>query len=279
MKDFFKNKFIVITGAASGIGKDLAYLFTEWGANLALIDFNQKDLAEVVINCQNKTDKSILEFHCDVADIEKMQNVAQSVLEKWQNKIDIVIGNAGVGGLNPGYDFNLNVHKKVVDINVIGLANTLGPYIPSMMKQKSGILVGVSSLAGFRGLPMAASYSSTKAAQKVMMESLRLDLKRFGISSLSIHPGFIQTPISGGQDDFNTPFELDVRTSSLHIAKAIYKRKSLYLYPFPMRVLTFINRILPCWLYDIVLPMLNNNSEARAQVYSSFEGNKDISQH
>lgn len=276
MREFYKDKFIVITGAASGIGKDLADLFTDWGANLALIDFNEQELLKVTNSCKLKTNKSILDFYCDVSNIDKMEDVAKSILETWHDKVDIVIGNAGVGGLNPGYDFNLKVHKKVVDINVIGLANSLGPFIPTMMRQRSGILVGISSLAGFRGLPMAASYSSTKAAQKVIMESLRLDLKRFGISSLSIHPGFIKTPISGGQDDFNTPFELEVRDSSLHIAKAIYKKKSLYLYPFPMRLLTFINRILPCWLYDIILPKLNNNTSAKAQVYSSFKGNKEI---
>ena len=205
-----------------------------------------------------------------------MEDIANKILNNWQNKVDVVIANAGVGGLNPGYNLNLRVHKKVVDINMVGLANTLGPYIPSMINRKSGILVGISSLAGFRGLPMAASYSSTKAGQKVFMESLRVDLKRYGVSSLSIHPGFIKTPISGGQSDFDTPFEMDVRKSSLHIAKAIYKKKSLYLYPLPMRILTFINRVMPCWLYDLVLPFINGNTNAKAQVYSSFEGNKEV---
>lgn len=276
MKLFYRNKNIVITGAASGVGKDLALLFSSWGANLVLIDFNASELENVANTCRKNSDVMIYHYHCDVSDVDKMQLIGTQVLKELQDRVDVVIANAGVGGLNPGYDFNLRVHKKVVEINMIGLANTLGPYIPSMISNKAGILVGISSLAGFRGLPMAASYSSSKAGQKVFMESLRVDLKRYGISALSIHPGFIKTPISGGQKDFNTPFEMEVRDSSMHIAKAIYRKKSLYLYPLPMRLLTFINRIMPCWLYDIVLPLINGNTTAKPQVYSSFSGNKEV---
>ena len=113
MQKFYNNKNIIITGAASGVGKDLALLFSSWKANLALIDFNLDGLKDVAESCrQNKVD--VHEFHCDVSDINGMEVISEKILNSWNNNIDIVIANAGVGGLNPGYNLNLHVHKKVV---------------------------------------------------------------------------------------------------------------------------------------------------------------------
>lgn len=111
---------------------------------------------------------------------------------------------------------------------MIGLTNTLCFYVDSMIKRKTCVLVGISSLAAFRGLPQGASYSSSKAGQRIIMESFREDLKKHGISCLSIHPVFIETAMSD-HGDFPTPFKLTTRQSSVHIAKAIAKNKSLYL--------------------------------------------------
>ncbi len=87
------------------------------------------------------------------------------------------------------------------------------------------------------------------------MESLRVDLRPHGISCTSIHPGFIETPMTD-HDDFKMPFKVPVRASSILVAGALRKGKSVYLYPWQMRILTFFNRIMPNWLYDRLLPRL-----------------------
>lgn len=258
MKNFYAGKVIVITGASSGIGYDLAEFLAPYGVRLALVARRAERLEELAAKCRAAGAEALV-LPGDVTDKEAMLGVRDKVLEAWE-RADIVVGNAGVGGLNPGPKFDLDIHRRIVEINLIGLANTLVPFIPQMIQQQSGLLVGISSLAGFRGLPKAASYSSTKAAQKVFCESLRVDLRSHGIAVSSIHPGFVTTRMTE-HDDFRMPFMISARKSSILIARAMMKNKAVYLYPWQMRWLTYLNRLLPVWLYDRLVPMVSGQKE------------------
>jgi len=258
MRDFYQGKVVVITGASSGIGADLALLLASYGARLALVARRTDKLAELREQCA-AAGAEVLVHGADVADEAAMLALRDAVLARWGHA-DIVIANAGVGGLNPADRFSLSVHRKIVETNCIGLANTLIPFVPSMMERHQGQLVGVSSLAAFRGLPKAASYSSTKSQQAVFLESLRVDLRPHGIAVSSIHPGFVVTPMTQ-HDEFKMPFLVPVRKSSLLVARAIRRRRPVYLYPWPMRLLTWLNRHLPPWLYDRLMPKLGGYKE------------------
>ena len=258
MKRFYANKTIVITGASSGMGKDLAVLLASYGANVALTARRQALLEDVEAECKAAGGQAA-SFACDVTDVDAMLVMRDAVLERW-GFADVVIANAGVGGLNPGDNFSLEVHRKVVEINCIGLANTLIPFVPSMLERKTGHLVGISSLAAFRGLPNAGSYSSSKAAQMVFLESLRVDLRKHGVAVSCIHPGFVESPMTD-HHEFRMPFMVPTRKSSLLIAKAIMAGKASYLYPWPMRVITAVNRNLPRFLYDTLVPRLSGQKE------------------
>jgi short-subunit dehydrogenase len=251
---YYAGKRVVITGASSGIGADLALYLAGLGARLTLTARRTEKLEELARQCIRAGGETLV-VSADVASREAMSGVQERVQEVFGGA-DIVIGNAGVGGLNPGERFDLDIHRRTVEVNVLGLANTLVPFIPGMLEQGSGHLVGISSLAGFRGLPRAASYSSTKAAQAVFLESLRVDLKPRGIAVTSVHPGFVETPMTA-HEDFAMPFKVPVRKSSVLIARALRKRKSVYLYPWQMRLLTFFNRNLPNWLYDWLVPRVS----------------------
>jgi len=254
MKEFYAGKSVVITGASSGIGRDLAVLLASYGSRVALVARRVALLEEVKNECERAGGEALV-LGGDVTDVESMNRVRDEVVAKW-GQADIVVANAGAGGLNPGDNFSLDVHRRVVEINCIGMANTLMPFVPSMVERRDGRLVGVSSLAAFRGLPNAASYSSTKAAQMVFLESLRVDLRKHGVSVSCIHPGFVESAMTE-HDEFRMPFMMKTRASSLLIAKAIKKRKASYLYPWPMRVLTCINRMLPRAVYDRLVPSLS----------------------
>lgn len=254
MREFYQGKAILITGASSGIGKDLAVFLSFFKVKLILLARREELLKELKEECE-KNGSEVLYYTADVADRRRMEDIRNEVLQKF-GFVDIVIANAGIGGLNPGDNFSLDVHQRFVDINITGLVNTLIPFINSMKEKKKGFLVGVSSLAAFRGLPNAGSYSSTKAAQAVFLESLRVDLKKYNIVVSSIHPGFIETPMTD-HDEFKMPFMVPVRKSSVLIAKAIMKKKVVYLYPWQMRILTFINKRMPNCLYDILMPKLS----------------------
>lgn len=254
LQDFYKGKAALITGASSGIGKDLAILWASWGCKVALAARRKELLEETAAECRGFGVDAVA-VSADVADRAAMERIRDELLARW-GFVDLIIGNAGVGGLNPGPQFDLDIHRRTVEINLIGLANTVVPFIPSMVERRAGVLVGVSSLAAFRGLPKAGSYSSTKAAQGRLMESLRVDLRPYGVHAMCIHPGFVETPMTD-HDDFRMPFMVPVRESSMLISKAIARKKRVYLYPWQMRILTGVNRMLPCWLYDRLIPKLS----------------------
>jgi hypothetical protein len=260
MKEFYKNKKIVITGAASGIGRDLALLLNQFGATLFLIDIQQ------IEQDQFENLASISFYKGDVTHQSQMNSIKDEILSK-TSLIDIVIAAAGVGGLNPGMNFSIPTDQKVMSINYFGTINSLVPFIESMIKNHSGHLVGISSLAAYRGLPQAASYSASKAAQMTLLESLRLDLKKSGIYVSSIHPGFVETPMAN-HSDFEMPFKVSVRKSSFLILKAIMKKKKQYAYPWPMALLSKINRFLPNFIYDFLLPRLNPPQVTNAKIFS-----------
>ncbi len=254
MKKFYKGMNVVITGASSGIGRDLALLFAEYGASLALSARRTELLEAVRDECSSFGAETYI-FPADVTSREEMEAMRDELDEHW-DRVDLVVANAGVGGLNPARKFDLEIHRSTVEINLVGTANTLAPFVPRMIERRKGCLVGISSLAAFRGLPGAASYCSSKAAQKAFLESFRVDLRRYGIRVLSIHPGFIETPMTD-HGNFQMPFMMPVRKSSLLIARAIMKGKPVYLYPWQMRLITSVNKRLPIFIYDRLVPRLS----------------------
>lgn len=266
MKDYFKNKKILITGAASGIGKDLSLVLHDWGAELFLIDLKKVDLTLY------ENLKFVTSFEADVTNEESLIQIKNEIFKKIDS-VDIIIAAAGVGGLNPGKNFSAQMDRKVMSINYFGTINSITPFLDSMIKKRKGQIVGISSLAAFRGLPAAASYSASKAAQMTMLESLRLDLLGSGVDVTCIHPGFVETPMAN-HSDFDMPFKVSARKSSLLILKAIKKRKKQYCYPWPMAILSKINRLLPNCVYDFLLPKLNSPQANTPKLFSAT--NSDI---
>lgn len=254
MQNYFKNKKIVITGAASGIGADLVQVLSDYTTNLALIDIQE-------IN------SNFLSYKTDVTDTIKMGEVISDIINKW-GYVDIVIAAAGVGGLNPGGNFSIELDQKIMQINYFGTVNTLIPFINTMKNRRSGQLVGICSLAGLRGLPSAASYSSSKAAQMTFLESLRLDLKKFNVTVSCLHPGFVKTPMAS-HSEFDMPFTISPRKASLIILNSIMKKKSQVYFPWPMGLLSRLNRILPNWIYDILLPRVGKVNTDKPKIFSS----------
>ena len=255
LQDHFTAKTIVITGAASGIGQDLALLFASYGARLALSDLRPDPLEVVAAACR-EAGAEVLVSAADVSDAAAMDGIAAQVLDRWGHA-DLVIANAGMGGLNPADAFDPEIHRRTVAVNALGLANTVAPFIPGMVARRSGHLACVASLAAFRGLPNAASYSSTKAYQSTFMESLRVDLRKHGVAVTCLYPGFVSTPMTD-HDAFDMPFMVPVRKASLLMARALMRRKARYLFPWQMRWLTLLNRLLPCWLFDRLVPRLSS---------------------
>ncbi len=142
---YYEGKIVVITGASSGIGRDLAAYLAPARVKLVLMARRVGNLEQLAEECVAAGSEATV-LPADVADRAAMEGAAATVLAEI-GVPDIVIGNAGVGGLNPAANFDLDIHKRTVEINVLGLAYTLMPYVPAMIERGIGHLVGVSRFA------------------------------------------------------------------------------------------------------------------------------------
>lgn len=259
MNSFYAGKTVLITGAASGIGKYLALQLAKFESSLILIDIQEASLKEVAQDCINLNAR--VEYRvCDLLNKEQCQNVFGELA---QEQVDVIIANAGLGGVNPGPQFSIEVDERIMGVNYFGMVRTIAPFLPKMVHRKSGAIVGVSSLASIRGLPCACSYSASKAAQNNFLESMRVDLAPHGIKVTTILPGFVKTPMVD-HDEFDMPFMVPVERAALKILKAVSKGKRVYAFPFAMRLLSLVNRWLPPFLFDFLLPKLQGKKAPKS---------------
>jgi short-subunit dehydrogenase len=137
----------------------------------------------------------------------------------------------------------------VMDINVLGMVTTFQPFIVAMRKQGSGVLAGIGSVAGIRGLPGGSAYSASKAAAITYLESLRVELKGSGVAVTTVNPGYIVTPMTA-VNPYPMPFILRADVAATKTARAIARRRRYATLPWQMALVAKLLRLLPCALYD-----------------------------
>jgi short-subunit dehydrogenase len=165
---------------------------------------------------------------------------------------DIVVANAGVSrGTLTEIEDDLKAFQETFDINVMGMVHTFHPFAAPMRAAGRGTLVGIASVAGFRGIPGGGAYSASKAAAIKYCESLRVEMRGTGVSVVTICPGYIRTPMTA-VNKFKMPFLIDVDEAVIRFARAIDARSSFTVIPWTMGVAGRILRIVPNWLYDRV---------------------------
>jgi len=163
---------------------------------------------------------------------------------------DIVIANAGISaGTRAELAADIPVLSRIMQVNVIGLASTLQPFIAPMRERGSGTLVGIASVAGFRGLAGAGAYSASKSAAITWLESLRLELHGSGVSVVTICPGFVATPLTAVNRN-PMPFLLQAPEAARRIARAIAAKKRLAIIPWQVNLVYFFLRRMPNRLYE-----------------------------
>lgn len=148
----------------------------------------------------------------------------------------------------PG-DKNIEVLNQVIDLNFRAATQTLEFFAKYMVMAKKGHLVGVSSVAGFRGAPSAAAYSATKAALIAYLESLRFSVRPFGVYVTDIRPGFVRTPMTD-KNVVPMPFLMNVDRASQKIRRAIEKKRKRFTFPWQMAVILHLIKATPDFIYD-----------------------------
>ena len=187
----------------------------------------------------------------DVRDADVLAAAAADFMKRFGTP-DIVIGNAGVSrGTSTEHAEDAPAFRAVFDTNVLGLVHTFQPFVGAMKAAHRGALVGIASIAGFRGLAGSAAYSASKAAAISYLESLRLEMARSGVAVVTVCPGYIATPMTAG-NPYRMPFILEADEAARLIVRAIERRRRFYVLPWPMAIVGRLLRVLPRPLYDAV---------------------------
>lgn len=237
---------VFITGASSGIGEALAVYYAARGATLGLAARRGEFLDEL----NRRLGGRHACYALDVCDAPALHAAAVDFVARCGTP-DIIIANAGVSaGTLTEYEEDLAVFRRVMDTNVYGMAATFAPFMPAL-KAAGGErrLVGIASVAGIRGLPGAEAYSASKAAAIAYLESLRLEMRPYGIKVVTIAPGYIATPMTE-INPYTMPFLLPADQAAERFAAAIERGTSYTVIPWQMGVVAKLLRALPNWLYD-----------------------------
>ncbi|PTX21168.1 short-subunit dehydrogenase [Pontibacter mucosus] len=247
-----RDKVVLITGGTSGIGKALAFAFGREGAKVAISGRNQQNLDQT---SQELSAAGIdnLPVNADVSVEEQCQRMVQETVQKY-GRLDVLINNAGISMRALFEDLDLDVLRKVMDINFWGTVYSTKYALP-YIKQVKGSIVGISSIAGYRGLPARTGYSASKFAMHGFLETLRTELLYSGVHVLLACPGFTASNIrntalaANGQQQGETPREEEKMMSAEEVAERILKatiqRKRDLVMTTQGKLAVWVNKLFP----------------------------------
>jgi short-subunit dehydrogenase len=242
---------VFITGASSGIGQALAARFYGEDFRLALVARRADEVARWAA-AQGFDATRYAVYGADVRDVAAITAVGRACIAA-QGLPDVVIANAGISiGMDTAVLADLEVMRATYETNNLGMAATFQPFVQRMCERRSGTLVGIASVAGIRGLPGHGAYASSKAAVLSYCESLRGELRPYGVKVVTIAPGYIDTPLTRG-NRYSMPFLMSADKFAARAFAAIAAGASLRFIPWQMGVVATLMRMLPNWLYDRLL--------------------------
>ncbi|WP_111709211.1 SDR family oxidoreductase [Lutibacter citreus] len=186
------SKVVLITGGSSGIGKSVGEFLTKKG-------FVVYGTSRNPINIKNHPFKLV------ALDVRNIETINAAVLEviKNEGRLDVLVNNAGMGITGPIEETPTDEMRKVFDTNLFGAVDVMKAVLPQMRKQESGLIINVTSIAGYMGLPFRGIYSATKGALEIVTEAIRMEVKNFGIEVTNVAPGDFATNIASGR--YHTP--------------------------------------------------------------------------
>jgi len=235
-------KSILITGASSGLGAALARHYAAPGIFLALTGRDAERLSAVAHDCREKGAR---------VETEIMDILDASAVAKWitgidlKHPVDLLIANAGIsGGTGITNDEPAEQVRRIFNVNLTGVLNSVMPIIPSMTARRHGQIAVMSSLAGFCGWPGAPAYSASKGAVRLYGEALRGALKPHGVKVSVICPGFVRTPLTD-VNPYGMPFLMEADKAAVIMARGLAANRARIAFPWPMACMAWLLMALP----------------------------------
>ncbi|QRN99442.1 SDR family NAD(P)-dependent oxidoreductase [Archangium violaceum] len=240
----------LITGASSGLGRGLALWFGRRGVKVYAAARRRENL-EALANEARAAGATVEPVELDVTNADTTLARIRE-LDDSCGGLELIVANAGAGIETNARRIKWEVVKQLIDVNVIGAAATLCAVLPRMVERKRGHVVGVASLAAYRGLGRNAAYSASKAYLSTFMESLRVDLKGTGVRVSCIYPGFVKSEMTA-QNKFPMPFLLETEEAVELMAKAILRGEAEYAFPWQMASAMGLLKWMPNALFDATM--------------------------
>jgi NAD(P)-dependent dehydrogenase (short-subunit alcohol dehydrogenase family) len=235
----------LITGAASGLGRELAFQLARDGTSIAALDCNEVGLESLGCALQASGAKWASE-KADVTDAAALKKSVEN-FESRLGPIDLLIASAGIGQETSALNFPAETFASIIRVNLIGVANSIAAVLPGMLERRSGHLAALSSLASLRGLPFMAGYCASKAGVNALLESIRVEAAPRGVRTTIICPGWVRTPMT---EHLKLPAGavLEVTNAARLIIAALRQGKKFVAFPSgPARQLRLVRALPTSW--------------------------------
>ena len=251
-----KNKVVIITGASSGIGRACAIEFAKAGCKVIITGRNANTLAETAIEIKKIQHAEVLEVVSDVSDEADCKKIIDETILCF-GKIDVLINNAGISMRALFNNLDLSVIKKLMDTNFWGTVYCTKYALPEILKNK-GSVVGISSVAGYLGLPGRTGYSASKFAMHGFLGSLRCENLKTGLHVMICCPGYTESNIrktalnQKGQQQGDTPLDekklMSAEEVAIHIVTGVKNRKRTIILTAQGKISVLLGKFFPAWL-------------------------------
>jgi len=232
----FDGRVAWVVGGSSGIGAAVARELVTRGAIVAISARRQDQLDKVA-------DGDMLVLPADVTDAGALATAADRV-RRQLGPIDLAVLAAGYWKQMDPRAWDTDVFDRHIQVNLNGMSNSIAAILPEMLRRRSGVIAGISSVAGYRGLAGAEAYGATKAAQINLLESLRVHTARTGVRVTTVCPGFVRTELTAG-NRFPMPFMIEADEAARYICDGLERDRTEIVFPARMALLMKASRLVP----------------------------------
>jgi short-subunit dehydrogenase len=239
---------VLITGAANGIGRATALELARKRVPIGLVDIDVAGLESLAEELRREGTR----FALAAADVSRRRPLIEAVreIEAALGPVDVLLACAGFGTLTLVPDLALDTLRRTFEVNLFGVAESIEAVLPAMLNRGRGHLVGIASMAGYRGFPWMISYSASKAALIAYLEALRPGLARRGITVTTVCPGFVRTAMCAGIPYKRRIKMMEPEAAARHIARAVLCRPRNCVFPFSMRIGLAFLKYMPDRVFD-----------------------------